>query len=774
MSIRLGLERILDLLKHLGNPQNDIKAVIHVAGTNGKGSVCALLSHALAATSIKVARFSSPHFITPTDSICINNTPIPDATYSNLMNRIKDVAESSMATDLPSSFEIECAIAFLWFSEQQVDVAVIEVGLGGRLDATNVFTNALCVFTALSIDHTEFLGSTIQEIATQKAGILHKPCSDCILGPQESFPESKAVIFAKAKEVGCQVWEVRDSCIPVAANIDASRSNLVKGRLLGQDIEIDLPLLGTFQYTNLATVLETLTVFYKHKYSTLFSVPPVSTLIRGLESTSWPGRMEWLAYTPPAVPAKKSIRFLADGAHNHQGAECLRAYLDAKYSGKSVHWVMGMKADREKMEGLVRVLVRGGDVVWSVGFEAPVGMPWIKSMPEDDVIKCVERIVPSVRECRVFKGGIREALDQLVDNERLIVLQQQVAQTMAAREVGVGTADDGLFDSLETFYSFGTAAPAATALDSQLASRVAAVALHEDGDADSGGAGIEGDLRFKPKDESRKVALSVLPSELITHIMRWSLVLDFASLVQLASTCRYFHYQTLSAGLWRWLCNKHYSRPSYTYESIALNIQLAERYRNCWLTMWCEKPRVSFDGLYVSRINYGRQGYAESHNNVFLNVTYYRFIRLFKDGSMLIWTTTLEAKEALRDLNEVMDFPNNQESLFGAFGGPVTSGVKVKGREAREKQQAIASLKGLIFGTWSIKDGILKIDTQDGINLFHYEFSFSSTRRAAHNKLNWVTFYNFKQKAPLDRTEILTQRKHFIFHRILSWKRVEF
>ncbi|ORY36340.1 FolC bifunctional protein [Rhizoclosmatium globosum] len=422
MSIRLGLERILDLLKHLGNPQNDIKAVIHVAGTNGKGSVCALLSHALAATSIKVARFSSPHFITPTDSICINNTPIPDATYSNLMNRIKNVAESSMATDLPSSFEIECAIAFLWFSEQQVDVAVIEVGLGGRLDATNVFTNALCVFTALSIDHTEFLGSTIQEIATQKAGILHKPCSDCILGRQESFPESKAVIFAKAKEVGCQVWEVRDSCIPVAANIDASRSNLVKGRLLGQDIEIDLPLLGTFQYTNLATVLETLTVFYKHKYSTLFSVPPVSTLIRGLESTSWPGRMEWLAYTAPAVPAKKSIRFLADGAHNHQGAECLRAYLDAKYPGKSVHWVMGMKADREKMEGLVRVLVRGGDVVWSVGFEAPVGMPWIKSMPEDDIIKCVERIVPSVRECRVFKGGIREALDQLVDNERLIVV----------------------------------------------------------------------------------------------------------------------------------------------------------------------------------------------------------------------------------------------------------------------------------------------------------------------------------------------------------------
>ncbi|KAI9350099.1 Mur ligase [Obelidium mucronatum] len=434
--IRLGLERITNLLRLLENPHLSLKAVVHVAGTNGKGSVCALLASCFKESGLKTARFSSPHFLHPTDSICINGCPISLDTYSHLSDQIKSVVSASMHLDPPSNFEIECALAFLWFSMEKVDVAVIEVGLGGRLDATNVFTNALCVFTALAIDHTEFLGSTIQEIAAQKAGILHAPCTDCILGPQDSFPEAKDVIRARALEVGgCSVWDVTKGCERVDVKEERTtthKTNLVKGSVFGQDIIVDLPLLGLFQYNNLATVLETLTQFYCNKYKSLFpNQPSLETIKRGIESTTWPGRMEFIS--PPSTAktlatssSSSSYRILTDGAHNEQGAECLRAYLDTmlteNYNLKtSIHWIIGMKNDKSKMQSLLRVLVRPGDVVWTVGFESPVGMPWIKCMDGSDIVKGVQELGYGnpVREVR---GGVEEVFEEL---EELVKLEQE-------------------------------------------------------------------------------------------------------------------------------------------------------------------------------------------------------------------------------------------------------------------------------------------------------------------------------------------------------------
>ncbi|KAJ3065431.1 hypothetical protein HDU98_011206, partial [Podochytrium sp. JEL0797] len=374
MSIRLGLQRIHRLLLLLDNPQDKLNAVIHVAGTNGKGSVCALLTTILhRAANLKTARFSSPHFIHPTDAITINNLPIPTKEYDSLNRHVESVAKAHMHEDPPSLFEMECAVAFLWFANERVDVAVIEVGLGGRLDATNVITNALWVLTSLAIDHTEFLGPTIREIATEKAGILHPPCSDCVVGVQHAFPEAKDVICARAREVGCRVWEVEAACERV---VGREGGNWVKGVVFGEEVVVDLPLLGTYQHTNLALALLTTTVFFTHKYPHLFPTPPTTLAIQNaIPHATWPGRMERIAISLGGPT------LLADGAHNAHGARFLREYVDSEWPlGTPVVWVVGMKRDLEKRDTVLKELVRSGDEVWTMGFESPVGMPWVKAM----------------------------------------------------------------------------------------------------------------------------------------------------------------------------------------------------------------------------------------------------------------------------------------------------------------------------------------------------------------------------------------------------------
>ncbi|KAI9350098.1 hypothetical protein BDR26DRAFT_851856 [Obelidium mucronatum] len=339
----------------------------------------------------------------------------------------------------------------------------------------------------------------------------------------------------------------------------------------------------------------------------------------------------------------------------------------------------------------------------------------------------------------------------------------QLQQQMALADEGGNAGDD--LQSLN-YYSFGNVGESATAADAALAAGVASmsIAIQQNEEVSE-----KLDRRFKPKDETRPVVIAIFPSELITHIIRWSLVLDFSSLEQIASTCRYFQHQTLTAGLWRWLCHKYYARPAYSYNSVAISTQLAERYRNCWLTMWSEKPRVSFEGLYISRVNYIRQGYAESYQNPYLIVTYFRYLRLFRDGSMLIWTTTVEPTQALADLTNVMESPASTDSLKVAIGEAAT---KFK---AREKAAALASLKGLLFGTWQLRDDGLIMDTIDGANNVHYEFSISSTRRAGHNKLTWIDFHHYKRTNPTEKTLITnTQRKPFVFSKVRSWKRKSF
>ena len=208
-----GLENTLRLMARVGNPHKALKA-IHVAGTNGKGSTSHLMAAALQAAGLRVGLFTSPHLVSLTERIRINGVPIPEETVAAFVTDNKDFLDELQ----PSFFETMTALGFWYFVQQGVDIAVIETGLGGRLDSTNVLTPVLSVITNIGLDHTEFLGNTLQKIAREKAGII-KPGVPCVIG--ESHPQTMNVFLDRARECGilgdglettdCRIW-FADQC----------------------------------------------------------------------------------------------------------------------------------------------------------------------------------------------------------------------------------------------------------------------------------------------------------------------------------------------------------------------------------------------------------------------------------------------------------------------------------------------------------------------------------------------------------------------------------
>ena len=198
-----GLENTLRLMAHVGNPHEQLKA-IHVAGTNGKGSTSHLIAAVLQASGYKVGLFTSPHLVSLTERIRVNGQPIPEADVAEFIEQNKDFLDTLQ----PSFFETMTALAFAYFVREKVDIAVVEVGLGGRLDSTNVITPILSVITNIGLDHTEFLGNTLAKIASEKAGII-KPHIPVVIG--ESHPQTMNVFLAKAKECDAEIY-FADQC----------------------------------------------------------------------------------------------------------------------------------------------------------------------------------------------------------------------------------------------------------------------------------------------------------------------------------------------------------------------------------------------------------------------------------------------------------------------------------------------------------------------------------------------------------------------------------
>lgn len=315
---KFGLERMTRLLDALGHPQRAGRW-IHVAGTNGKGSTCAMIEAGLRAAGLRTGLYTSPHLVEPTERIQIAGQPISPERFAELFTEVHETAERMLEEgdlDLhPTYFETVTAMAFLLYARESPDLVVLEVGLGGRLDATNVVAPELCVVTPIDFDHQFFLGPTLAQIAAEKAGIL-KPGAPAVFAEQPM--EAEMVLRAHAK--GPYTLS-RDWAISVLA-LEARGSRF---RLRGQDIVC--PLAGRHQVENARTAAIALHAL---------AVSPA-----GIAATCWPGRLERISQRPEII---------LDGAHNPAGTRALAHYIQHFYSGRRIWIVYGVMSDKSVAE----------------------------------------------------------------------------------------------------------------------------------------------------------------------------------------------------------------------------------------------------------------------------------------------------------------------------------------------------------------------------------------------------------------------------------------
>ncbi len=390
--VHLGLERIEHLLADLGNPHHSVPT-IHVAGTNGKGSVCAYLCAVLTEAGYRVGRYTSPHLIDWNERICFNEQPISTDDFRELLLQIKEVIPENRE-DSPTLFEVITAAAWLYFAQKQVDVAVMEVGLGGRLDATNVCSHPLItIITSISRDHWQILGPTLADIAREKAGIL-KPRCQAVVG--QLPPEAKTVVEQRIKELGCPtVW------VEPAQEVKSQEEMPYRWAEYG-GIKYPLPLLGDIQLSNSAIAIASLQILQKQGWEI-----PKEAIASGMANTSWPGRLQWTTW--------RDRRLLIDGAHNPAAAQALRQYVDTLNT--PVVWIMGILSTKDRTD-IFNALLRPGDRLYLV----PV--PDHSSTDPETLKAIAQTICPQLAECRTFPDLMTslEVATSTITLENLLVL----------------------------------------------------------------------------------------------------------------------------------------------------------------------------------------------------------------------------------------------------------------------------------------------------------------------------------------------------------------
>ncbi|MEH2178891.1 bifunctional folylpolyglutamate synthase/dihydrofolate synthase [Nostoc sp.] len=356
--VHLGLDRIVNLLANLGNPHHQV-LVIHVAGTNGKGSVCAYLSSVLTEAGYRTGRYTSPHLVDWTERICLNEQPISSEELSQLLEKVQAVIRPDDQS--ATQFEVITAAAWLYFAQQKVDVAVVEVGLGGRLDATNVCLEPLVtLITSISREHWQQLGPTVADIAREKAGIL-KPGCPIVIGPLP--PEADKVVRSRALELQCPIFtpqparEIATGWAEYIGKAEGQRGRGAEGKIkesAHHSIKYPLPLAGQIQLTNSALALAALEILQQQGWQI-----SEEAITKGMAKTKWPGRMQWTTWN--------NHKLLLDGAHNTAAAQVLRQYVDSldAVNPKPVNWVMGMFADKDHTD-IFTALLRPGDRLYLV------------------------------------------------------------------------------------------------------------------------------------------------------------------------------------------------------------------------------------------------------------------------------------------------------------------------------------------------------------------------------------------------------------------------
>ncbi|KAJ4292365.1 folylpolyglutamate synthase [Kalmusia sp. IMI 367209] len=396
--IQPGLERIGRLLQNVQFPWK----AIHVAGTNGKGSICGYASTLLTRGLISNGRFTSPHIVNRWDCITINNQAVSEQEFRRVENHFIKLNEQENIN--ASEFELLTATAFQLFTEQKIDVGIIEVGMGGRLDSTNILENQIVsVISKIAHDHQGFLGNTIEEIALHKAGIL-RPNVPFIVNPLNQWNVHE-VIENYAKEIGAGPRILLDT-------VELQRE-LFSTKDWHQFAESKLPFQrdnALLAYLAYLEVLKSLGLGTRNATQLLVDVKNTQPL---------PGRLQKVLC--PVVFGREDRReILVDGAHNPDAAQALLAYVNQKFNVSPptrleaairhpITWVLAMTQGKDAREYL-KILLRPGDSVVTTSFGPIDGMPWVKSMGSEELLKVAKEVVPGITGLAVSKRGVYRAL----------------------------------------------------------------------------------------------------------------------------------------------------------------------------------------------------------------------------------------------------------------------------------------------------------------------------------------------------------------------------
>lgn len=379
----LGLDAIRELLRELGDPQDGLK-FIHVAGTNGKGSVLAFTSTILSEAGFRTGRYISPTVVSYLERIQIDGKWIPETEFTELVEEIQKAIVRMEAKGLasPTVFEIETAIAFLYFQRKQCDLVVLETGLGGGEDATNIVKNTVAaVFTSISRDHMSVLGNTLEEIAEKKAGII-KP--DCIVVSAAQEPEVRRILERHAAECGCTVRFAK----PEEAVVTREDH---RGQIFsyGGMEHLQIHMAGKYQILNAVTAWE---VIQAMKETTGDGITE-GAVRRGLAKALWPGRFTCLMEKPV---------FMADGAHNAAGAGWLRKSVEMYFPGRRLLCIMGVFRDKEYGK-IGEIMAPLADRIYTV------------SLPDQSRTLSAEELKDAIEPCCKGKVMAMDSIEQAVN-----------------------------------------------------------------------------------------------------------------------------------------------------------------------------------------------------------------------------------------------------------------------------------------------------------------------------------------------------------------------
>ena len=375
-----GLDRTRELLGRLGNPHMGLKFV-HITGTNGKGSTAAMVSSVLRKAGLKTGLYTSPHLWHFGERFQVNGAPIADEDLGRITETVLEAARDM--TDPATEFELMTAVAMVYFKEQRCDIVVLEVGLGGRLDSTNIIpAPEVAVITNLGLEHTEQLGNTIPLIAKEKAGIIKTGCR-CVLYHQSR--EAEAVVEEVCREKGVELT------VTDLDSLQVLEAGARGQRFTYRGTEYHIPMVGAYQVRNAATAIETVEALRRGGWNITGE-----ELQEGLASASWPGRMEL---------AHKNPDFIIDGGHNPQCMQALAQSLEQLFPGRKIHFLVGVMGDKDYPDMMGSLLPLAHSFV-TITPDSP------RALSAGDLAAFLEGKGAKATPCRSVEEGLHTVLDQ--------------------------------------------------------------------------------------------------------------------------------------------------------------------------------------------------------------------------------------------------------------------------------------------------------------------------------------------------------------------------